>query len=268
MKMKEIASLCKKSKRIYLYNVPDASNEVVTQWIGNGSAVYPLYGVSYLDKKTILQVFDIPEDKHSSYFFHENEELPKGINFMDADEFEVKTERYGFPLILSGEVIQPHTVADSIAFFDLKYLAPVNSGDYSPDIFERLTDKGTPYYALKIGMLIVGIVMGYDAITLNVTEHLEHLAEKTRRALEDKKRKEEKFELVVVSDEDDSSDPVEPEQKEAYPEGKIITIWELFGEQYKQEAGQAQENQPEQIEITDMAPTDDPDPEVPEDEED
>ena len=48
MKIKSIAAICKKRHTIALYDERDGR----TQWIGDGMAIYPLYGMPELDEET------------------------------------------------------------------------------------------------------------------------------------------------------------------------------------------------------------------------
>ena len=40
----------------------------ITQYIGDGSAVYPVVGLPQLDKESLLTIFDVPEKDRDNYF--------------------------------------------------------------------------------------------------------------------------------------------------------------------------------------------------------
>ena len=76
MKIKSIVSICKREKRFCLFD--DERMESAVQWLGDGSAVYPLLKMPPLDKESIFAVFDIP-DKQASKMFVRQEPLPVSI---------------------------------------------------------------------------------------------------------------------------------------------------------------------------------------------
>jgi len=69
MKFSKVAALCKKRKRIHVYNDPKSE----AQWLGDGIGIYLLEGMPQITTDECLRLFDVPEDKHSSYFCLHNE---------------------------------------------------------------------------------------------------------------------------------------------------------------------------------------------------
>ena len=59
MKLKKVLSICKTNGLYYLYDRIDRSGEI-TQWLGDGYALYPLDGLPILDEESFCAVFDIP----------------------------------------------------------------------------------------------------------------------------------------------------------------------------------------------------------------
>lgn len=58
MKLKKVLSICKTNGLYYLYDRIDRSGEI-TQWLGDGYAIYPLDGLPILDEESFCAVFDI-----------------------------------------------------------------------------------------------------------------------------------------------------------------------------------------------------------------
>ena len=54
MKIKAIASLCKKQKRVHIYNIENRGT--IRQFVGDGYACYPIDGMPKVDEKTILAI--------------------------------------------------------------------------------------------------------------------------------------------------------------------------------------------------------------------
>lgn len=51
MKIKSIAAICKKNKNIAIFERYSDDGDILTQYIGDGSAVYPVVGLPSLTKK-------------------------------------------------------------------------------------------------------------------------------------------------------------------------------------------------------------------------
>lgn len=62
MKIKSIAAICKKNKNIAIFERYSDDGDILTQYIGDGSAVYPVVGLPQLDKESLLTIFDVPEE--------------------------------------------------------------------------------------------------------------------------------------------------------------------------------------------------------------
>lgn len=92
MKIKSIAAICKKNKNIAIFERYSDDGDILTQYIGDGSAVYPVVGLPQLDKESLLTIFDVPEKDRDNYFV-KTLGVPAGISFEDTDETERHVER-------------------------------------------------------------------------------------------------------------------------------------------------------------------------------
>ena len=59
MKIKSIAAICKKNKNIAIFERYSGDGDILTQYIGDGSAVYPVVGLPPLDAESLLTIFDL-----------------------------------------------------------------------------------------------------------------------------------------------------------------------------------------------------------------
>lgn len=100
MKIKSIAAICKKNKNIAIFERYSDDGDILTQYIGDGSAVYPVVGLPQLDKESLLTIFDVPEKDRDNYFV-KTLGVPAGISFEDTDETERHVEREGISIIYS-----------------------------------------------------------------------------------------------------------------------------------------------------------------------
>ena len=94
MKIKSIAAICKKNKNIAIFERYSDDGDILTQYIGDGSAVYPVVGLPQLNKESLLTIFDVPEKDRDNYFV-KTLGIPAGISFEDTDETERHVERRG-----------------------------------------------------------------------------------------------------------------------------------------------------------------------------
>lgn len=92
MKIKSIAAICKKNKNIAIFERYSDDGDILTQYIGDGSAVYPVVGLPQLDKESLLTIFDVPEKDRDNYFV-KTLGVPAGISFEDTDETEIRFVR-------------------------------------------------------------------------------------------------------------------------------------------------------------------------------
>ena len=68
MKIKSIAAICKKNKQVVLFNRYSDSG-TLSQYIGDGNAVYPISGLPELDEESILTIFDVPEKQREDWHY-------------------------------------------------------------------------------------------------------------------------------------------------------------------------------------------------------
>ena len=82
MKIKSLAAICKRRKNIVLFH--DGSDQ---QYISDGNAVYPVFGLPELNTDYVLTIFDVPEKDRDKYITRETT-LPDWINLSDDDYSE------------------------------------------------------------------------------------------------------------------------------------------------------------------------------------
>ena len=81
MKIKSIAAICKKNKNIAIFERYSDDGDILTQYIGDGSAVYPVVGLPPLDAESLLTIFDVPEKDRDNYFV-KTLGIPAGISLL------------------------------------------------------------------------------------------------------------------------------------------------------------------------------------------
>jgi len=86
VKLKKVASLCGKTKMFCLYDRAER-DDVVSQWLGDGYAIYPITGLPYMDEENIYSMFDISAKQQEKIIFRHGP-APEGINLDDVDPTE------------------------------------------------------------------------------------------------------------------------------------------------------------------------------------
>lgn len=166
MKIKSIAAICKKNKNIAIFERYSDDGDILTQYIGDGSAVYPVIGLPPLDAESLLTIFDVPEKDRDNYFV-KTLGIPAGISFEDTDATERQVEREGISIIYSGRTLKPIHTTRGLVFIESRYLAPVADVLDVLELYERRTTDGAPYIVAKAGFRKAGIAAArYSAIRL------------------------------------------------------------------------------------------------------
>lgn len=182
MKIKKIASVCKKTKLIQMHL---DNNDV--QWIGNGYAMYPLFGLPIMSEENIFKIFDIV-DKQAEKFAHAEGNLIE-FCFDDNCENENILVENDITLIIADKVIKSYQTTNGIAFIDTDYLGAFDDMA-QVDIYERIGAKGNLYFAIKVGLLLYGIIIPYECIEEKFVDSIKLISQQCSLALYNKNQEE------------------------------------------------------------------------------
>ena len=206
MKIKSIAAICKKNKNIAIFERYSDDGDILTQYIGDGSAVYPVVGLPQLDKESLLTIFDVPEKDRDNYFV-KTLGVPAGISFEDTDETERHVEREGISIIYSGRTLKPIRTTRGLDVLEL---------------YERRTAEGTPYIVAKAGFLLQAVIMPYDVINQQFVESLQDLTRECEFSLSEKERRErEARDRFTFTEPEQCSLNVDPDTGEVVEESEV-----------------------------------------------
>lgn len=154
MRIKAIASIVKDQKSVYLYDGEDGS-----QYIGSACAIYPVVGLPrMIDEPNVFTVLDIPQDKWSGYSLYRND-LPYGICAADAIEDERPIEPMRFAIAYAGESLLPVVTQKGCCFLHEKHLKPIDDTSGMMMLYERHFPSGEVYIAVKVGLMLAGIIV-------------------------------------------------------------------------------------------------------------
>ena len=159
MKIKKLATICKEYKRVKIYAEERPDGEV-KQFLSDGGAVYPIYGLPRLEKESLLTIFDIaPEDWDK--WRVSIEDLPEDICLDDEPETEADQpiEIFYEPVVINNSVLKPVKTSVGTIFYHDKYLDPVKDVEGGIQFYERFTSKGRPYIVIKYGLFLQAVIM-------------------------------------------------------------------------------------------------------------
>lgn len=182
MKIKQIESILKAEKTIIVIETE------ACQWLGNGSAFYPVYNLPKLTKENIFTIFDIAEDKRDKFYFEERA-LPSGINFEDIDGGEQMLERGSIEIYANGRVLEPLKTSLGVAFINMRYLKPFADAEGGFNLYERIDQSGNIYIAVKCGFILLGIISPYDLVSKQFIDTLQTLLDLSKVTLQNKEQK-------------------------------------------------------------------------------
>ena len=182
MKLKKVTSLCGKSKCYRLFDKIDSTGEI-TQWLGDGYAIYPLNGLPILDEESLCAVFDISEKQRENISVR-RAAMPESVNTDDTDPAERVLKDDDFSIIYGGTELQPLKTRNGIMFIQRKYLAPLEDVLDMVQLYARVTPDGQSYIAAKTGLLIAAVIFPYNVVNEKFVTRLEEIARECRRVLD------------------------------------------------------------------------------------
>ena len=152
MKLKTIASIFNRNKRLIIYTAPNGE-----QWISNGYAAYTMRGLPHMTPEVVLRIFDVPEDKRSKWHCEESE-LPTAISFEDTargetdiDPLKTNVELYGVNYWLFVDGMKIYS-------FDEDFMRPLLGEPAYLKYYKRETIGGGFVLACKVGLELKAII--------------------------------------------------------------------------------------------------------------
>ena len=197
MKIRALAAICKKNKNVEVYNYTDGDGELI-QYVSDYGAIYPLYGLPWMEKENILTMFDVPEKDREKWLVLSDSPLPYGINFSDydrSDEIEVKT----CPISINyyDRELLPVITTKGIVYIDTAYFKPIMDAMGHVTLHQREDKGGNIYIVAKVGILLQAIIFPYCNISEELVCALDTLHKETKKMIERTMTKEEDHENHV-----------------------------------------------------------------------
>lgn len=158
MKLKKIAARCKDRATLLLWDVVDSTG-AVTQWVSNGAAAWPLYGLPIFRTDELARIFDIP-DKQCADMRIEACSPPASLNFSDTAEELIAVEE-PLRIVRNGDTLIPLAADGRIWLIDSALAEPIMT-DGVEFYLRRGAGETLPYFAAKAGLVTVALIMPYN----------------------------------------------------------------------------------------------------------
>lgn len=182
MKIRKIIDICKRSGYILLF---EGGSE---QWISDGAAVYPMYGIPKFEQSTLYATYDITGKQAGKIIFRHERNFPILYDFSDVIAGENIVQSGQLCITDAGRTLIPYATSQGVMFIDAKYLRPLEDieGDML-EMYERHDANGQIYFAAKTGFMLVAIIMPVDVINPAFVGRLKELADQCDVALYNKR---------------------------------------------------------------------------------
>lgn len=176
MKLQKLWALLKASKYITKWEGSD------TEWLSDGRAFFPVYGLPSLTEQTLRTMLDVPEEKWTGFTYREEDDLP----FSDLDNYtgeeELRVSKITFTVY--GVEFIALTKGLDIYLVRAKQLKPL--GDSAGLSFYLRDD----YIAVKEGMVLRAVLMPEVIIDDMILAEIMSIATKLHGAARDRQLQE------------------------------------------------------------------------------
>ncbi len=177
MKLKTVLQLLKAKRRIILYDSNDC------QWIGDGSAAFPLYGLPPMKTDNLRSLLDVSE-KQFAQINVSSENMPFSTEDNVIDE--TMLTRCETTIGYRGYELIPLTSGTKIYYIQSGYIKPFgNNDDISFDL--RIMKNGGECIAVKEGFFLRGVVAPDDVVTDEFISALNKIYSMSRDVMSEKR---------------------------------------------------------------------------------
>lgn len=167
MKIQKVISLCKESGALY---ITEYEGE---QWVGNGQAVYPLFGLPKFTPETLCETFGLNEEQQGKMILNEKPAIDfKGIDFGELTGEEKPAEETKVEFIYAGAQLIAVECDGGISFIKKKYFAPF---DEDVQLWRRI-GSGGEYFVVTGGMFIKGIILPESGMRADIAARIKEIA--------------------------------------------------------------------------------------------
>lgn len=171
MKMKALVKLCKSAGYVMA-----ATDDEGTQWMGDGRCLFPLYGMPFFSQESFCKTFEITEKQQEKIIFRFGEGVPAMIETTDSCDEERVIQEVNIRLGTDKGNVIPYMTRDGIRFMDTGYMTPLADIKDELTVYERISESGDVYFAVKVGFMLKAIILPTDILDQKFIEQISDLA--------------------------------------------------------------------------------------------
>lgn len=152
MKISKISPICKRAKRILLLDTGNGE-----QWVGDGTASYPLLNMPELDEDTIFPALSFSEDDRDRIQIR-HERMPSWFDVSDESISETDLGNALLTFDYTGEMLEAYDGGyKNIVFVPSRYIKPVR--DCYDNVTLHFRTGKVNYVAVKTGLMLMAIIV-------------------------------------------------------------------------------------------------------------
>ena len=154
MKIKAVASVFAKNKRLRLINDADGG-----QWVTNEVAIYKLQGLPKMTPENILRMFDVPVDKHHTWICHETDADDNTIPLSCDYRGDVETTQYPLKVEwLEGKIFWNFVDGLGVLAIKEEYLKPLFGKIDEVTFWKRTNPNGWANLLVRDGLEVIAVI--------------------------------------------------------------------------------------------------------------
>ena len=166
MKIKKVEGLCKEAGQFFLWDEPSMMEDdgavppVQRQWLGDGTGIYPLDGMPYLNEGGLCAIFDIDEKMRYKLHIYHNDQLPSGVSLADRMSTDEPLEEIRFKMSRGGDELALFRGQDGgLVVIRADYKKPIDNWK-DCEFFRRKGESGV-WVAVMSGLILRGLIGTY-----------------------------------------------------------------------------------------------------------
>ena len=171
MIIKNLAARCRKRKHIVIFE--DRARRI--QWLSDGTAAYPAFGIPWITEDQAMVMMDIPEKDRTKGMANNFGDINDRFNVEDGASDNEATA-INLPMFWNGKLIYPTVTSQGIAFYDADTLNPIKDCE-KPKLYERYTNEGNLYFVAKDGMMVEAVILPLNIKAKELLERMEQITD-------------------------------------------------------------------------------------------
>lgn len=163
MKFNKIIAICKKHGKFTIVTKHNVNGEAEYQLLGDGLAVYPLYGHPIYNEEYLTSVADLSNKKADETMFIYENITDENTLYSDCTAEDEVCNLSTVSLCINGVTYVPVLFRNEIDFINAYYLTPIYDDDI--EVYWRAEQpNGNNVFAVKTGLNLSALILGSKSL--------------------------------------------------------------------------------------------------------